>query len=185
MRRVIGAAPALLAAAAALLYFGVHPHTTSATAKPEAVKELRSFEAKLTPLVQSGGQVVEQSMKPALDDLRYDHVTPASFMAKEAQGWVLSLTQVRRDVLALKATRDLAQVRDTLAASLDKYVQAARTFRAAILASGADREALLSTGLSQARAADLVYDRGSQQLQVIRHRLGLEPSPYFPAGGHE
>ena len=141
---------------------------------------LLAYEKQVVPLVQDGGRVVEQGMRPAVHDLQVDHVVPGWQIAREGDGWIASLTGVRREVARVSAPDGLRPAQQAFVEALDEYVDAARTFRAAALATGARRTELLDEGIRQAELADHTYDRGSAVVQGIRHDVGLPSSPYFP-----
>jgi hypothetical protein len=184
MKRI--ALAALFASALPLVTGVALARDPSGTAHHAGATEVLGYEKHLMPIVSAGGQVVEQSMKPALRDFRYDHVTPPAFMATEAEGWIAALSSARSQVAAIKAQPELAAVSQGIADALDRYGEAARYFRSAFLAeAGPAREQLLAAGLSSARSADHLYDRAASRLQRIRHRLGLPTDPYFPGGAHE
>jgi hypothetical protein len=141
---------------------------------------LLAYEKQLVPLVQDGGRVVEHGMRPAVHDLQVEHIVPGWQIAREGDGWITNLTEVRRKVARVSTPSGLRPAQDAFLEALDEYVVAARTFRAAALATGARRTELLDKGVSQAEVADHTYDRGSAVVQGIRHELGLPSSPYFP-----
>lgn len=176
---------AVLAAALSLATWTALPRAQGAAASRTTVVDLLSYEKQLVPVVTEGGELVEQSMKPALRDLRYDHVTPPSFMATEAEQWTIRLASVRARVMAIKTVPELSAVSRAIADAIDGYGEAARYFRSAFVAeAGPARDQLVSQGITSARAADQRYDRASAGLQSIRHRLGLPANPNFPGGAH-
>ena len=145
--------------------------------------QMLGFEKKIDPLVSQAGQVVEEGMKPALTDLEHDHVTPPAFIAHEADGWIATLTDVRTRIAAIRPPSALGGARSSIVASLDAYVEAARTFKAAALASPKQREALIQSGIDEATRADKVFDQGAIVIQRLRRSLGLGPSSSFPDPG--
>lgn len=152
-----------------------------AHAAPRATgKQITAYERGIDPLVSQAGQVVQEGMKPAITDLAHDHVTPPAFIAHEADGWLATLGSVRRSISALPTPRALVGARTPIVASLDLYIQAATTFKAAALASPANREALIGRGIQQATQADHVFDQGAIVIQRARRAAGLGPSAYFP-----
>ena len=152
----------------------------SSHSHPITRAQIVAFERAVDPLVSRGGQVVQEGMKPALGDLTHDHVTPPSYIAHEADGWAASLTDVRRQIAAVRTPRQLTAARTSLLAALDLYVSAARTFRQAALATGAQRESLVKDGIAQAQHADTVFDQAARDIQTQRRSLHLSPSIYFP-----
>jgi hypothetical protein len=175
----------VLAAAVALLGVAVSvsvAKTTSSSSQPPLRRaELLAYEDRLLPLVQDGGRVVEQGMKPAMDDLRNQHIVPARVIAQEGDGWVASLTSVRSKVQALPAPHAVSPAQRAFLQALDEYVVAARAFRAAAqTAPGAARNARIDEGVRHAEQADATYDRGAAILQRLRRSLGLRADPNFP-----
>jgi hypothetical protein len=157
-----------------LLWPGSHaaPHATRA--------QIIAFERGLDPLASQAGQIVQEGMKPAVNDLNHDHVTPPAFIAQEADGWLATLQDVRRSMAKLSTPRALVAARTPILASLDLYIQAATTFRAAARAPSAGRDALIQRGIQQATRADHVFDQGAVVIQRARRAVGLGPSAYFP-----
>jgi hypothetical protein len=141
---------------------------------------LLAYEKQVVPLVQEGGKVVEQGMRPAVHDLQVQHIVPGWQIAREGDGWITNLTEVQRKVARVSTPDGLQPAQDAFLKSLSEYVAAARTFRAAALATGPARTKLLDQGVREAQTADHTYDRGSAVLQGIRHELGLPSNPYFP-----
>jgi hypothetical protein len=158
----------------ALLWPGSHP-------APRATRaQITAWERGIDPLVSQAGQVVQEGMKPGINDLDRDHVTPPAFIAHEADGWLETLESVRRSISALSTPRALVAARTPIVASLDLYIEAAKTFKAAALAPAADRSALIRSGVEQATRADHVFDQGAIVIQRARRGVGLDPSAYFP-----
>jgi hypothetical protein len=145
-----------------------------------AVAELETYERQVLPIVQDGGRVVEQGMKPAMDDLQYQHIVPPSVIGTEGDGWVRSLTNVRERLRRVATPASVRPVTTAFVSSLDAYIAAARSFSAAARTVGVRRAANLERGFSQAIAADRIYDEGSAHLQKLRHALGLASNPDFP-----
>jgi hypothetical protein len=155
----------------------------STTSSAPGVKRpaLLAYEARLLPLVQDGGRVVQQGMKPALDDLRYKHIVPAPVIAQEGDGWVTSLETVQTKVRQVAAPAGLTTAHQAFLQALEEYVVAAKAFRAAALAPpGAARERQIADGIRHAEHADHTYDRGAAILQRARRSLGLPADPNFP-----
>ena len=142
--------------------------------------QITAYERGIDPLVSQAGQVVQEGMKPAITDLGHDHVTPPAFIAHEADGWLATFGTVRRSISALKTPRGLVAARTPILASLDLYVEAATTFKAAALAPAAQREALIARGIQEATRADHVFDQGAIVIQRARRGVGLGASAYFP-----
>lgn len=178
------AALAVVAAlGASLLVLNPRDGATASSAPTKA--QLTALEAQLVPLVQRGGQVIQEGMKPAINDLRYDHVTPAAFMAIEADGWIRTLGQVRAEVRAVAVDDSLIEVRDRVVTALSGYIQAAERLRLAMRATGPEQARMVREGVAVAQAADADYDRGAALLQSARRRLGLPANPYFPDPTHD
>jgi len=142
--------------------------------------QITAYEQGIDPLLSQAGQVVEEGMKPAVTDLDHDHVTPPAFIAHEADGWLSTLQSVRRSISALSTPRGLVAARTPIVASLDLYIQAATTFKAAALAPAAQRDALVTRGVAQATRADRVFDQGAIVIQRARRAVGLGVSAYLP-----
>ena len=157
-----------------LLWPGGHASTRVTRA------QIAAYERGIDPLVTQAGQVVQEGMKPAVTDLDHDHVTPPAFIAHEADGWLATFTSVRRNISALKTPRGLVAARTPILASLDLYIEAATTFKAAALGPAANRTALIEKGIAQATRADHVFDQGAIVIQRARRAVGLGPSAYFP-----
>ena len=142
--------------------------------------QITAYERGLDPLVSQAGQVVQEGMKPAVNDLNHDHVTPPAVIAHEADGWLETFGTVRSGISALATPRGLVAAKTPILASLDLYIEAARTFKAAALTPAAGREALIQRGIEQATRADHVFDQGAIVIQRARRAVGLGASAYFP-----
>jgi hypothetical protein len=171
---------ALAIALAVALALGVALAVPGGAAHAVTRAQLVGFEATVDPLVSHAGQVIQEGMKPALADLARDHVTPPAFIAHEADGWMASLSGVRKGIVALRVPSALAGARRSLVTSMDLYLQAAATFKAAALASPPARGALLQRVVDQASHADRVFDEGAAVIQRLRRSVGLGLSASFP-----
>lgn len=180
LRLAIVAAIVVLAAVAAGVAVAARPAHHHVTRAQE-----QAFEANVVPLVTDGGRVVEDGMKPALHDLTTDHVTPPSFIAGEATQWQATLQRDGHDLAAVRATGQLARARDLLVRAVGIYAAAAADFHAAALATGAERNRLIDSGIATAERGDATYDEGAAIVQALRRSLGLGPSASFPDPGHE
>ncbi|MCU1591847.1 MAG: hypothetical protein JWP11_3103 [Frankiales bacterium] len=179
------AALALILACGAIAWSSMHTPVTRASTTPAGLRQdqLLAYEHAVVPIVQDGGRVIQDGMKPAIDDLQYRHIVPAPVIAQEAAGWLDRLASVRTRLAAVSAPPALQSPTSTFLTALDGYRAAAQSFRAAALApAGAKRGALVARGVKQAETADRVYDQGAAVVQGLRHGFGLEPSPYFPDG---
>jgi hypothetical protein len=174
----MGALAVALAVAIAMPVVLLWPGTKTAPRLTRA--QVTAYERAIDPLVSQAGQVVQEGMKPAVTDLDHDHVTPPAFIAHEADGWLATLVSVRRSISALSTPRGLAGARTPILSSLDLYMQAATTFKAAALAPDASRAALIRQGIDQATRADHVFDQGAIVIQRARRAVGLGASAYFP-----
>jgi hypothetical protein len=155
--------------------------STTPTPPPVDRPALLAYEGRLLPLVQDGGRVVQQGMKPALDDLRYKHIVPAPVIAQEGDGWIASLETVQTKVRQVAAPDGLTTAHQAFLQALEEYLVAAKAFRAAALAPpGAARERQIADGVRHAEHADHTYDRGAAILQRVRRSLGLPADPNFP-----
>ncbi len=184
-RRWLALAPLVVVATIGAVLIG----TTGSSSSGDSTLQrpaLLAYEGKLLPLVQDGGRVVQQGMKPALDDLRYKHIVPLSVIAIEADGWISSLRLVRAKIEQVPSPDALTPAHQAFLSALDEYVAAATAFReAALAAPGAPREQKVAVGIRHAERADATYDRGALVLQQARRSLGLQSNPNFPevAGG--
>jgi hypothetical protein len=173
-----GALSLALAVVIALLVAWLWPgdHAT-----PRATRaQILAFERVVDPLASQAGQVVQEGMKPAVTDLDHDHITSPGFIALEANGWLATLQDVRRNISKVSTPRTLVAARSPILASLGLYIQAAATFKAAALAPAAGRDAVIQRGIQQATQADHVFDQGAIVIQRARRAVGLGPSAYFP-----
>jgi hypothetical protein len=137
----------------------------------------------IVPLVQQGGRVVENGMKPALDDLVYRHITPRAMIVREADAWVGALTNVRGQLATVTPPPSLSEVAPLLDRALASYINAARAFRkAAAHKAGSVRRHFVRVGRHWGETADNVYDRAASLIQGARARAGLPPDVNFPSG---
>jgi len=151
-------------------------------AKPAVGKsELLAWEIAILEPLQQGGRTVEQGMKAAVNDLTSRHVVPPHVIAREADGWVTALTDVRARVAAVATPEALLPARRDFVSAIDLYIAAAREFGAAARApEGPERDRLVAVGRERGAEADRVYDRGGHLVQRVRKSLGLPSSSNFP-----
>jgi len=178
---------ALVVTAVASSLGGSHgPSTTSEGNQAAALRHdraaLLAWEADVVPLVQQGGQVVQDGMKPAVQDLLYQHVTPPAFIVHEARAWAQALARVRARLAALTAPTSMRSAALLLDRSLVGYISAAHAFRlAAASPPGHARHHYVRLGQRRGDAADAVYDRAATLIQHERQRVGLPADINFPS----
>ena len=144
---------------------------------------LLAWEGDIVPLVQQGGRVVQDGMKPALDDLLYKHITPPAFIVREARAWTNALAKVRAQLTAVSAPGSMRHAVRMLDRALASYLRAARAFRAAAAhPAGATRRHFVRVGQRSGQAGDRIYDRAAAEIQQARARVGLPPDINFPTG---
>lgn len=144
---------------------------------------LLAWEADLVPLVQQGGQVVQDGMKAAINDLLYQHVTPPAFIVREANAWTQALTRVRTQLTALTPPASMRPAVVLLDRSLAGYISAGRAFRAAAASpAGHTLRHFVRLGQYRGEAADALYDKAAALIQRERHRVGLPTDVNFPSG---
>lgn len=186
---VVGLAAVVLVvvAAAVISALGSNASSTNARRQVAAMRydraSLLAWEARVVPLVQQGGQVVEDGMKPAINDLLYQHVTPPAFIVHEAQAWAQALTRVRTQLAALTPPSSMQSATGFLDRAMAGYVSAAHAFRrAAASPAGHVRRHFVRVGRHRGVAADALYDNAAALIQRERHRVGLPTDVNFPSG---
>ena len=177
----------VIAAVATSLGGGKDSSRTSGASQSTVLRHERAallaWEADVVPLVQQGGQVVQDGMKPAINDLLYQHVTPPAFIVHEAQAWTQALTRVRTQLTALTAPTLMQPAVVLLDRSLAGYISAAHAFRSAAASpAGHMRHHFVRLGQRRGSAADALYDRAAALIQRERHRVGLPTDVNFPSG---
>lgn len=171
---IAAAAVVVLSGVAATAYVATrhdHPALTS-------VQVVTYQKAILDPL-KDGGRVVEQDMKPTVNDFAAGTVSAPDF-AKRAEGWVADLARIRATVAAVPAPEALRPVAAAFDRALVRYADAARAFHDAAVPPGARRADLLKAAYGIAADADTRYDDASALLQRARQKAGLDPTSDFP-----
>lgn len=135
------------------------------------------YENSVIGPMQRGGRVVEQGMKPAVQQLADGGPSQATM---QAVAWVDELRAVRSTVKAVEAPGALRDVARLFDESLALYADAATTIGAAAIATGEPRQKLLADAVGLARRADDRYDEASELLQRLRRQAGLPVSTRFP-----
>ncbi len=178
-------AAALVASTVAALGLLTAWAVTSGGATGPTRNALVAYERAVLPLVQDGGRVVEQGMKPAVNDLQYAHIVPPAVIGSEGDGWVRSLRVVRQKLVRVAPPVGVATVQRTFVTAVDGYIRAATVFAAAARSqAGPERSRRIQDGIQTAQAADRVYNQASAMLQRLRHAVGLPSDPNFPEAGN-
>jgi hypothetical protein len=97
-------------------------------------------------------RIVDEEVRPALDDLRGGHITPDQFRS-EAGSWRAQLQAVRRDVAAVKAPKKLRDASHLYDRVLREYIGAIDAWAAASYSTTAQLPAALTRGDDLAEAA--------------------------------
>jgi len=180
---VVVTATAVIASVAASDSSAKTSHHRPAAVSQQERAAIVDYGKAIVPLVQQGGRVVENGMKPALDDLVYRHITPRTMIVREADAWVGALTNVRGHLATVTPPPSLSNVAPLLDRALASYINAARAFRkAAAHKAGSVRRHFVRVGRQWGERADRVYDRAASLIQGARARAGLPPDINFPSG---
>ncbi len=138
-----------------------------------------AYERAVLVPIRDGGRVVQQEMKPSLDQLRRGEITAADARAR-AGGWRRAFAAVRVKVLALTPPSFLRDVELRFLAAIDGYATIAVLFDRAAGEDGAARASLLDAAAAAGRRADTMFDRASSIMQFHRRRLGLGATTKLP-----
>jgi hypothetical protein len=174
-RTPIAVAAAVLAGSIVLVGLGLRGGTESPATRDEQRAALAAYLDRIEPLGKTGGRVVQLGLKSGLDDLAHQRAAAAT-LRRRAAGWIRELENVR-DAFAAAAADAPTFVADAARLyrqALGQYVETARTFVTATLATGPARDHLITRTASLGEAADGVYDRARAMVDRERTRLGLE-----------
>jgi hypothetical protein len=166
-----GALVVVAAAFVALVAASALPHSSH-----EVTREgLLAYQRALAGPLQHGGEVVQLGLKVGIGDLGSEHRTAPAVIAEQARAWQRDLSDVRRQLAAVKPPASLRAEHAELVRALDGYVGAARAIEEAAGADGATRDQLLDRAAAMGREADAAFDRAGANVQHARARLGLDP----------
>lgn len=138
-----------------------------------------AYEKAVLVPIKDGGRVVQLQMKPALGELN-DGKLSASDALGRAASWRLVLLQVRASILALEPPRFLGGIEDRWARAMDGYLMISDFFARAARTEGAERSRLLDDAAKAGTAADNLFDRAAELMQLHRRRLGLGGTTDLP-----
>src|SRR5438132_280881 len=110
----------------------------SAQRRTDRAAYLRYERAILVP-VESGGQTVEQQMKPSLGELERREVTPA-VAVERADGWRRALQQDRAEMVAIRPPHFLGDIDRLWSVAMDGYLKIPDLFARAARSVGATRK---------------------------------------------
>jgi len=155
----------------------------SAQRRDDRAAYLRYERAILVP-IKDGGRLVEQEMKPSLNDLSTGAVTP-TIAIERAVAWHTDLVQDRTQMLGLTPPSFLRGIQTLWARALDAYLAVPELFTQAARATGSARKALLDRAADAGTRADRLFDDAARVMQYHRRRLGLGPTHDLPdPAGH-
>jgi len=143
----------------------------SAQRRSDRAAYLRYERAILVP-IKDGGRLVEQEMKPSLNDLSTGAVTP-SLAIERASAWRTDLRQDRAQMVGLTPPSFLRGIQTLWGRALDAYLVIPDVFTQAARASGATRKTLLDQAADAGTRADRLFDDAARVMQYHRRRLGL------------
>lgn len=127
---------------------------------------LEAFTAEIERLGAEGGQIVVDGMKPGVADIA-ERALPDAVLARMAAGWVASMREVQRELLAVDAPGDLAAVAVRFERALVMYVRTGETLVAAAYASGEHREDLIDEAVASGTEADRLYEDAMRALAAF------------------
>lgn len=145
---------------------------------------VRAYADATRAVGKRGGQLVVDSIRPTLSDLRDGRVAPAQFHTL-ASGWRREMGEVRRDFHAIRPPRRLRHAAMLYDDALAQYEAAIDAFAAAADRPTAERDRALKVGTDLATKADATYDRARALVDAALADVGLPTSPTIPrdAGG--
>jgi hypothetical protein len=140
---------------------------------------LTAYTSALRAPTSEGGQVIEQLLKPSVDEFAQGQVDAATFLAR-ARGWVLSLQKVRQEVDAIPVPPVIASAGPLFDAAMGAYVHCAQVLENAASVPEAQRAAALDAGRQAGRDADAMFDRAAAVVQKALRAAGLPPDANLP-----
>jgi hypothetical protein len=146
---------------------------------PADATALTAYTSALRPATSEGGRIVEQEMKPSLGDFERGSLGAGDFVTR-ARGWQLGLARVRDQIDAISTPPAIAAAHGLFHLAMQAYVDAARLFEGAGLASAAERQAALARAVAAAEAADGDFDRAAAVVQAALRAAGMPADHELP-----
>lgn len=140
---------------------------------------LTAYTTALRAPTSEGGQVVEQLLKPSIDEFQQGQVDPATFLAR-ARGWVLSLQKVKQELDAIPVPPAIAAAGPLFDQAMDAYIHCAHVLEDAASVPAAQRPAALDAGRQAGRDADAAFDRAAAVVQRALRAAHLATDPNLP-----
>lgn len=159
---------------------GGGPGTATGSPTPAPGSQvLTAYTAALRGPTSEGGQVVEQLLKPSIDEFDQGQVDPATFIDR-AEGWILSLQKVKKEIDAIPVPPVIASAGPLFDQAMDAYIHCAQVLENAASVPAAQRAAALDAGRQAGRDADAVFDQAAQVVQRALRAAGLATDPNLP-----
>jgi hypothetical protein len=175
-------AAVVLACAAGLIVVVAVGHSggddTPPAQHPDA-KALTAYTQALRAPTSQGGQVVQEQMKPSIGEFEQGQVDPGTFVSR-ARGWQLAMQRVKDQIDKIPVPPFIAAAGGYFDQSMDAYIAAARLFEQAATVPEAQRQAAIAKAITQAQAADHLFDQAAVVVQRALAAAGLPPDDALP-----
>ncbi len=140
---------------------------------------LTAYTQALRAPTSEGGQVIQQLLKPSINEFDQGQVDAATFLQR-AKGWVLSLQKVKKKIDAIPVPPAIASAGPLFDQAMDAYVHCAEVLENAASVPAGQRSAALDAGRQAGRDADAAFDRAAAVVQRALRNAGLPPDADLP-----
>jgi hypothetical protein len=132
-------------------------------------RAVERYDAALLPALKEGGLIIQEGVKPFLNDFRQGKIAPPQF-SENADGWLHDLARVRKKVRVIKPPSGLRPAQALFDLAFQGYVNAVTVFQTATAVDANQRERVLLNGIAVAEQADKVYDQAKALLEAAKNR---------------
>lgn len=146
----------------------------------DSVARLTTYEAAITPTLQSAGAMVEQEIKPSIASLE-DGSLSAAGMRSRAVSWRTRFDQARAALARVAVPAGLTKAAADFDRAFQQY-EAAVALLATVpnSATGTPNPAQVQAAATAAHQADVLYDQAAAVIQALRRVAGLGPTVDLP-----
>lgn len=138
-----------------------------------------AYERAILPLVREAGRVVQQEMKPILEEIDDGDVTDEQ-LVQRAAAWERVFERIRLELLALDPPELLGSIEDGWSASMGAYLLTVDAIADIAGTAPDQRVRAIETAATFGERADDFFDDVAAIIQFHRKRLGLGPSQNLP-----
>lgn len=140
---------------------------------------IEAYERAALPPIREGGRIVQQEMKPTLQEMAEGRISDADLLGRTA-AWRGVFERSRDTLLSLEPPSFLGDIEAGWSGAMGAYLVAVDAFATFARSGAAARPAMLDNIRTLGERADDLFDRVAGVIQFHRRRLGLGPSGNLP-----